>query len=61
MRKFLGKFLWVIGAAMIALGAALRALQTRIDALRGIGARVKETGAYKDLNKPIDATFRCKK
>ncbi|MHB8938542.1 MAG: hypothetical protein ACYC39_09515 [Thiobacillus sp.] len=61
MRKFFGKFLWVIGAGLIAVGAALTALQVRIDALRGIGARVKETGAYKELNKPIDATFRGKK
>lgn len=52
------KFLMAIGAAMIALGAALRALQSRIDALRRLGARATETDAYKELNKPVDASFR---
>lgn len=52
------KILLAIGAAMIALGVALRALQSRIDALRGLGARAKETDVYKELDKPVDASFR---
>lgn len=47
------KFLMAIGAAMIALGAALQALQAGIDRLRGAGAGVKETDAYRELDKPF--------
>ncbi len=52
------KYLMAIGAALIAIGFALRALQSRIDALRGLGARAKETEIYSELDKPAVAPFK---